>query len=68
MSRRRSRGHSLRRHHGLSRGGALIIFLILALLLGGIANAAPSLTGPVGFAVIVVGILCWIGAGSRGRH
>lgn len=51
----------------MSRTGAAVVFLALCGLLGGIADAVPRLTGLVGFMVLVVGVLCWLAAGTR-RH
>ncbi len=60
----RRRSGARRGHRGLSRGGAGAAFVTLSLLLGGIANAVPPLTGLVGFLVLLVGVLCWLAAGS----
>lgn len=60
----RRRSYTRRSHRGLSRAGAAATFIVLSLLLGGIANAVPALTGLVGFLVLLVAVLCWLAAGS----
>lgn len=63
-----SRHHRTRaRRHTSHMGaaGAFVLFLVFALLLGGIAATTPVPDGVVGFLVLVVGLLIWGGSGSR---
>ncbi len=61
------RSYSRRRHPSLGIGGAALMFFVLCMLDGGIANAAGLPDGLVGFAALILLVLCWLAAGF-GRH